>query len=118
MDWLILLALQVKVGKVASFVGKILVVRPSTTNIFPHENYPLYGGIQHAQTECCYISIDFTLCVGYSTAQQLTMSPSNSIPARMVSTESSSSSPKPTAVMLSITTSYIALRGKGGGGVN
>ncbi len=36
-----LLALQVKVGKVASFVGKIFVVRPSTTNILPHENYPL-----------------------------------------------------------------------------
>ncbi len=40
------LALQVKVGKVASFVGKILVVRPPTTkitNILPHENYTLYG---------------------------------------------------------------------------
>ena len=40
------LALQVKVGKVSSFVGKIFVVRPSTiktTNILPHENYPLYG---------------------------------------------------------------------------
>ena len=40
------LALQVKVGKVTSFVGKMLVVRPSTTkttNILPHENYPLYG---------------------------------------------------------------------------
>ncbi len=39
------LALQVKVGKVASFVGKIFVVRPpttKTTNIFPHENYMLY----------------------------------------------------------------------------
>ena len=36
----------VKVDKVASFVGKIFVVRPSTTkttNILPHENYPLYG---------------------------------------------------------------------------
>ena len=43
-SWL-LLALQVNVGKVASFVGKIFVVRPSitkTTNILPHENYPLY----------------------------------------------------------------------------
>ncbi len=42
-SWL-LLALQVKVGKVASFVGKIFVVRPSvtkTTNILPHENYSL-----------------------------------------------------------------------------
>ncbi len=32
--------------KVASFVGKIFVVRPSTTkttNILPHKNYPLYG---------------------------------------------------------------------------
>ncbi len=29
------LALQVKVGKVASFVGKIFVVIPSTTNISP-----------------------------------------------------------------------------------
>ncbi len=41
-----LLALQVKVGKVASFVGKIFVVRPpttKTTNILPHENYTLYG---------------------------------------------------------------------------
>ncbi len=37
-SWL-LLVLQVKVGKVASLVGKIFVVRPSTTNIFPHENY-------------------------------------------------------------------------------
>ncbi len=35
-----------KVGKVASFVGKIFVVRPpttKTTNILPHENYTLYG---------------------------------------------------------------------------
>ncbi len=32
-----------KVDKVASFVGKIFVVRPPTTNILPHENYPLYG---------------------------------------------------------------------------
>ena len=43
-----LLALLVKVGKVASFVGKIFVVRPSTmktTNILPHENYPLYGTV-------------------------------------------------------------------------
>ncbi len=34
------------VDKVASFVGKIFVVRPPTTittNILPHENYPLYG---------------------------------------------------------------------------
>ncbi len=34
-------ALQVKVGKVASFVGKIFVVQCSTTkttNILPHEN--------------------------------------------------------------------------------
>ena len=38
------LALQVKVGKVASFVGKIFVVRPpttKTTNTLPHENYTL-----------------------------------------------------------------------------
>ncbi len=38
--------LRVKVGKVASFVGKIFVVRPpttKTTNILPHENYTLYG---------------------------------------------------------------------------
>ncbi len=44
-SWL-LLALQVKVGKVASFVGKIFVVRSPTTkitNILLHENYPLYG---------------------------------------------------------------------------
>ena len=43
-SWL-LLALQVKVDKVASFMGKIFVVRPSTTktmNILPHGNYPLY----------------------------------------------------------------------------
>ena len=41
----ILLALQVKVGKVASFMGKIFVVQCSTTkttNILPNENYPLY----------------------------------------------------------------------------
>ncbi len=47
-SWL-LLALQVKVGKVASFVGKIFVVQCSTTkttNILPHENYPLYGNVQ------------------------------------------------------------------------
>ncbi len=40
---------QVKVGKVASFVGKIFVVRPPTTktmNILPHENYTLYGIIE------------------------------------------------------------------------
>ena len=38
------LALQVKVGKVASFVGKIFVVRVSTTNILSPENYRrLYG---------------------------------------------------------------------------
>ncbi len=39
--FVVVLALQVKVGKVASFV-----VKPSTTktmNILPHENYPLYG---------------------------------------------------------------------------
>ncbi len=44
-SWL-LLALQVKVGKVASFVGKIFVVQCSTMktmNNLPHENYPLYG---------------------------------------------------------------------------
>ncbi len=42
-SWL-LLALQVKVDKVASFVGKIFVVSASTTkttNILPHENYLL-----------------------------------------------------------------------------
>ena len=42
-SWL-LLALQVKVVKVV--VGKIFVVQCSTTkttNILPHENYPLYG---------------------------------------------------------------------------
>ena len=40
------LALQVKVSKVALFVGKIFVDRPSTTkttNIFPNENYPVYS---------------------------------------------------------------------------
>ena len=43
------LALQVKVGKVASFVGKIFVVRlptTKTTNILLHENYTLYGRLQ------------------------------------------------------------------------
>ncbi len=40
-SWL-LLALQVKVGKVASFVGKIFVLQCSTTNILPHENYLLH----------------------------------------------------------------------------
>ncbi len=38
--------LQVKVGKVTSFVGKIFVVRASTmktTNILHHENDQLYG---------------------------------------------------------------------------
>ncbi len=51
-----LLGLSVKVGKVASFVGKIfvgkifvgkifVVIPPTTktTNILPHENYQLYG---------------------------------------------------------------------------
>ncbi len=38
--WL-LLALQVKVGKVASFVGKMFAVKCSTTNILTRENYPL-----------------------------------------------------------------------------
>ena len=39
------LALQVKVSKVASFVGKIFVVRHSNKNheYLPHENYHLYG---------------------------------------------------------------------------
>ncbi len=34
-----------KVGKVASFVGKIFIRHSTTktTNILPHENYPLYG---------------------------------------------------------------------------
>ncbi len=44
------LVLQVKVGKVASFVGKIFVVQYSTMktkNILPHENYPLYGSSSH-----------------------------------------------------------------------
>ncbi len=40
-SWL-LLAMQVKVGKVASFVGKIFV-STKTTNILPLEKYPLYG---------------------------------------------------------------------------
>ncbi len=40
-SWL-LLALQVKVGKVASFVSKIFVLQCSTTNILPHENYLLH----------------------------------------------------------------------------
>ncbi len=43
-SWL-LLALQVKVGKVALFVGKIFAIQCSTTkttNILPHENHPLY----------------------------------------------------------------------------
>ena len=43
-----------KVGKVASFMGKIFVVRPpttKTTNILPHENYPLYGILVKL---CCF----------------------------------------------------------------
>ncbi len=46
----LLLVLQVKVGKVASFAGKISVVQYSTMktkNILPHENYPLYGSSSH-----------------------------------------------------------------------
>ncbi len=39
-SWL-LLALQVKVDKVASFIGKIFVVKPSTMKTLPYENYPL-----------------------------------------------------------------------------
>ncbi len=56
-SWL-LLALQVKVGKVASFVGKIFMVRASTTkttktmNILPHENYQLYGSVLISMTAC------------------------------------------------------------------
>ncbi len=45
-SWL-LLALQVKVGKVTSFVGKIFVFQCSTTNIFATQNYPLYGSSFH-----------------------------------------------------------------------
>ncbi len=46
--FIVIAALQVKVGKVGSFVGKIFVVRPSTpktTNLLPQAkiNYPLYG---------------------------------------------------------------------------
>ncbi len=44
-SWL-LLALQIKVGKVTSFMGKIFVVRASitkTTNILFPGNYQLYG---------------------------------------------------------------------------
>ena len=40
-------------GKGASFVGKIFVVRApttKTTNILPHENYPLYGTIVFVTT--------------------------------------------------------------------
>ncbi len=49
-SWL-LLALQVKVGKVTSFVGKIL----------PHENYPLYDMKKHG-LGCIYYSVQF-LCI-------------------------------------------------------
>ncbi len=55
----LLLALQVKVGKVASFVGKIFVVQCSTTHkkprvFFPMKNYPLYGIIiKSLSTESC-----------------------------------------------------------------
>ncbi len=47
LSWL-LLALQVKVGKVASFVGHIFVVKASTTkttNILPYKSYQLYSSI-------------------------------------------------------------------------
>ncbi len=49
------LALQVKVGKVASFVGEIFVVRPpttKTTNTLPHENYTLYGILVNVSVQC------------------------------------------------------------------
>ena len=49
------LALQVKVGKVASFVGKIFVVRPpttKTTNILPHENYTLRYLVNYNINRC------------------------------------------------------------------
>ncbi len=48
-----------KGSKVTSFVGKIFVVECSTTkttNILPHENYPLYGSVHaqyHAQQSPC-----------------------------------------------------------------
>ena len=44
-----------EVGKVASFVGKIFVVRSPTTkntNILPHKNYTLYGS-HHASLAFC-----------------------------------------------------------------
>ncbi len=55
------LALQVKVGKVASFVGKIFVVRApttKTTNILPHENYTLYGSFK---ISLCIVAIHVSL---------------------------------------------------------
>ncbi len=44
--------------QVASFVGKIFVVRPpttKTTNILPHKNYTLYGNTMHVPAVfiCC-----------------------------------------------------------------
>ena len=47
-SWIVVAACTALVGKVASFVGKIFVVRPSTTkttNILPYENYPPYGTV-------------------------------------------------------------------------
>ncbi len=56
--WSFLIPLTVlSMGKVASFVSKIFVVRPLTTktaNILPHENYPLYiyGSQTYMQHSC------------------------------------------------------------------
>ncbi len=59
------LALQVKVGKVASFVGKIFVVRhptTKTTNILPHENYTLYGSaVCQGETSMSHIRVSYRI---------------------------------------------------------
>ncbi len=62
--WL-LLALQIKVVKVASFVGKIFVLRDSTTKTtkcLPTENSPLYGTPTH--TYSTYTALEFVLLWG------------------------------------------------------
>ena len=51
------------IGKVASFVGKIFVVKPPTTNILPHENYTLYGIYSWQRTTTLSVSQVHVKCM-------------------------------------------------------
>ncbi len=85
-SWL-LLALQVKVGKVASFVGKILwsSVQPRQPRIFcPHENYPLYTVVSswhttHNACLSCALRLQCHLHTAHNTQCKCTTRNTNSI---------------------------------------